>query len=163
MSKLLEAVAKKSLKSKVPNLKTGYHVKVHQKIKEGNKERVQIFEGLIIKSNSGGGVNESFTVRKVSGGIGVEKVFLIHSPSIVKIEVMRAHKVRRAKLHFLRDLSGKALRLKEVPLNLTEKEYAQPEAKKEVVEETAEEPKAEVAAETPTPEATEEPKAAEAK
>ena len=125
MSQLLNAVTKKHLKSKVPDLKIGYHVKVHKKIKEGNKERVQVFEGLVIRKNSGYGINETFTVRKVSMGIGVEKVFPIHSPSIVKIEVLRAYKIRRAKLHFLRNRSGKALRLPEVDFKLSHKEFKQ--------------------------------------
>jgi len=120
---LLQKFTQKNCKDSVPNLKIGYQVKVHQKIKEGNKERIQIFEGIIIQKGSGHGINETFTVRKISQGIGVEKVFPIHSPNIVKIEVVRAHKVRRSKLNFLRSLSGKALRLKEIPLKLEEKKF----------------------------------------
>ena len=103
-------------------------VKVHQKIVEGSKTRIQIFQGTVIAVNSGSGVDSTFTVRKISEGIGVEKVYPFHSPNVVKIEVDRAQKVRRAKLNFLRDRSGKALRLKEVPLNLKNKEVAKAEA-----------------------------------
>lgn len=123
MINLVQTFSEKYCKKKVPQLKPGYHIKVHQKIKEGNKERVQIFEGMVIGVNAGYGTEESFTVRKISEGIGVEKIFPIHLPTIVKIDVLRSHKVRRARLNFLRSLSGKALRLKEVPLNLREKDF----------------------------------------
>ena len=123
MTNLIQRFSEKFCKATVPQLSPGYQVKVHQKIKEGNKERVQVFEGLVIAVNAGYGTEESFTVRKISEGIGVEKVFPLHLPSIVKIDVLRAHKVRRARLNFLRALSGKALRLKEVPLNLKEKSF----------------------------------------
>ncbi len=133
-------------KSSVPKIKTGYHVRVHQKIKEGSKERVQVFEGMVISVNPGNGLNQTFTVRKISNGVGVEKTFMIHSPNIVKIEVKRAHKVRRAKINYMRERSGKALRLKEVPLALETLEFADPTpvAKAEV----AAEPAAETAAAT---------------
>ncbi len=121
---LLQQFSERSCKQSVPSLRTGYQVRVHQKIKEGAKTRVQVFEGMVIEVNPGHGVNDTFTVRKVSEGVGVEKVFPIHSPNIVKIEVQRAHKVRRAKLHFLRDLSGKALRLKEIVFTVREKKFA---------------------------------------
>jgi large subunit ribosomal protein L19 len=148
-SQLLRKFTQKYCKETVPVLRAGYHVRVHQKIKEGNKERVQIFEGMVIRQNSGHGVNETFTVRKISNGVGVEKVFPIHAPSVVKIEVLRAHKVRRAKLHFLRELSGKALRLKEIPLNLKEKIFKKPAvAKAESVEATTEGMKVEKKPET---------------
>jgi large subunit ribosomal protein L19 len=123
MDQLLQKISLKNCKTNVPVLRSGYQVCVHQKIKEGNKERIQIFQGIIIALGSGEGIGETFTVRKISEGIGVEKVFPVHSPNIVKIEVQRAHKVRRAKLNFLRKLSGKALRLKEVPLELREKTF----------------------------------------
>lgn len=123
MDQLLQKISLKSCKASVPELRPGYQVRVHQKIKEGNKERVQVFQGMIIATGAGEGIGETFTVRKISEGIGVEKVFPVHSPTIVKIEVQRAHKVRRAKLNFLRALSGKALRLKEVDFELTEKEF----------------------------------------
>ena len=130
MSKVLQEFGNQSCKASVPDLKPGYLVAVHQKIKEGNKERVQIFQGTVIKTNAGHGVNDTFTVRKISEGVGVEKTYPIHSPTIVKIEVIRAYKVRQAKLHYLRELSGKALRMKEIPLNLREKLFTKPEAPK---------------------------------
>jgi large subunit ribosomal protein L19 len=120
MTSLVDSFSQRYCKQSVPDLRTGYQVRVHQKIKEGNKERIQVFEGLVIRLNAASGVKRTFTVRKISEGVGVEKVFPLHSPAIVKIQVQRAHKVRRAKLHFLRDLSGKALRLKEIPLELRE-------------------------------------------
>jgi large subunit ribosomal protein L19 len=137
MTDLTQAFSKKFCKDSVPDLQSGYLVKVHQKVREGNKERIQIFEGTVIRKNSGHGVDETFTVRKISSGIGVEKTFPIHSPNIVDIEVLRAYKVRRAKLHFLRALSGKALRLKEIALKIKEKTFS-----KEVIKE--EEVKAEI-------------------
>jgi len=135
MSSILTGFARKFCKKSIPDVQPGHHVRVHQKIKEGNKERVQVFEGMVIRTNSGAGINSTFTVRKVSGGVGVEKVFPTHAPSVVKIEVLRAHKVRRAKLHFLRNLSGKALRLPEVELNLRTIEFEEEkvEKKEEIV------------------------------
>ena len=123
MSQILQDFGKQYCKESVPDLRAGYLVKVHQKIKEGNKERVQVFQGTVIKTNAGHDINDTVTVRKISEGIGVEKIFPLHAPSIVKIEVLRAHKVRRAKLGYLRKLSGKALRLKEIPLKLREKVF----------------------------------------
>jgi len=96
----------------VPDFNPGDTVKVYVKIKEGNRERIQLFEGLVIK-RQGGGVSETFTVRKVSYGIGVERTFPVHSPSIDHIDVARRGKVRRAKLHYIRTLSAKAARIKE--------------------------------------------------
>ena len=126
MSKILQDFGAQFCKEEVPDLKPGYLIKVHSKIKEGNKERIQVFQGTVMKTNAGFGVDDTFTVRKISEGIGVERVFPIHSPNIIKIEVVRAHKVRRANLGYLRALSGKALRLKEVPLNLRFKTFAKP-------------------------------------
>ncbi len=134
MTDLTHAFSKKFCKDSVPTLRAGYLVRVHQKVREGNKERVQIFEGTVIRQNSGYGVDETFTVRKISSEIGVEKTFPIHSPNVVKIEILRAHKVRRAKLHFLRELSGKALRLKEIALKLTEKTFKKGKVAEEVKE-----------------------------
>ena len=91
----------------------GQRVRVHQKIVEGEKERVQIFDGLVIKKRGGNSTDASFTVRKISEGVGVEKVFPLHSPSIVQIEILRQHKIRRSKLYFMRERFGKAARLKE--------------------------------------------------
>ena len=130
-------------KESVPSLKPGYLVKISQKIKEGNKERVQIFQGTVIKTNAGHGINDTVTLRKITDGIGIEKTFPLHAPSVTSIEVLRAHKVRRSNLRYLRDLSGKALRLKEIPLKLKEKVFAKPAPKAEAVEAPAEEAKAE--------------------
>ena len=143
MSQILQAFSAQFCKDKVPHLRPGYLVKVHQKIKEGNKERVQVFAGTVIKNNAGYATDSTFTVRKVSEGVGVEKTFPYHSPNIVKIEVQRAHKVRRSKLGYLRDRSGKALRMKEVDLDLEYKEFP-----KEAVKE---EPKAEATEEAAAP------------
>jgi large subunit ribosomal protein L19 len=104
---LLELIDKEGLNSNLAPFNVGDNVRVHFKIVEGNKERVQVFEGLVIaKKNSG--VRETFTVRRISFGVGVERVFPLHSPRIEKIEVVRQGKVRRAKLYYIRDLSGKA-------------------------------------------------------
>lgn len=101
------------LKKKVPDLKAGDRVRVHQKISEGNKERIQIFEGLVIKVQGGNGINGSFTVRRITLGVGVEKTYPLHLPTIVKIEKLKSAKVRRAKLYYVRGLIGKkASRLK---------------------------------------------------
>ncbi|MCF7906143.1 50S ribosomal protein L19 [Candidatus Gracilibacteria bacterium] len=164
MSQLLQQFTEKFCKTSVPDIRPGYQVRVHQKIQEGNKTRVQVFQGMVIATSSGHGVNDTFTVRKVSEGIGVEKVFPIHSPLIVKIDVQRAHKTRRSKLNFLRDLSGKALRLKEIPFQLREKEFAGgvgSEVAGDMVEETAPEtetaPAPEAPAEEPVQEETPKP------
>ena len=109
---IIKSIEHEQLKSKVPMLKVGDTVKVHVKIKEGNRERIQIFEGIIIKKQ-GGGLNETFTVRRISYGVGVEKTFLLHAPSTEKVEVVRVGKARRAKLYYLRDRVGKAAKTKE--------------------------------------------------
>jgi len=109
---IIKSIEHEQLKSKIPNLKIGDTVKVSVKIKEGNRERIQIFEGIIIKKQ-GGGVNATFTVRKISYGVGVEKTFLLHSPLIEKVEVVRVGKARRAKLLYLRKRLGKAAKTKE--------------------------------------------------
>lgn len=113
---ILDHVAKSSMTKTVPVLEPGMTIRVHQKISEGGKERTQIFEGLVIKIGSGSGVNKTFTVRKVVDGIGVEKIFPFYTPSIEKIELMKRGKVRRAKLYYMRDLQGKATRLRDLPL-----------------------------------------------
>lgn len=111
---LLQDVQKLAMKGKkVPVIEPGYTVKVHQKIKEGEKERIQMFEGLVIKINSGFGADKSITVRKIVEGIGVEKIFPVYSTNIVKIEVKKTSKVRRAKLYYMRERFGKSARLKE--------------------------------------------------
>jgi ribosomal protein L19 len=109
---LIEAVTKSYMKTDVPEFRAGDTVKVHVRIKEGDKERIQIFEGLVIYRH-GGGISSTFTVRKMSSGVGVEKIFPVHSPMIAKIEVVRLGKVRRAKLSYIRSLSAKAARIKE--------------------------------------------------
>ena len=109
---ILKSIEHEQLKNKIPELKVGNTVKVHVRIKEGNKERIQVFEGIIIKKQ-GGGVNSTFTVRRISYGVGVEKTFLVHSPMIEKIELVRVGKARRAKLYYLRDRVGKAAKTKE--------------------------------------------------
>src|SRR5690606_42093767 len=108
---LIAEITKEFL-SESPTFKAGDNVKVYVKIKEGNKERIQLFEGLVIK-RQGGGISETFTVRKVSNGVGVERTFPLHSPAIDRIEVARVGVVRRAKLYYIRNLSKKASRIKE--------------------------------------------------
>jgi large subunit ribosomal protein L19 len=107
----IEAVEKTQMTERPP-MQAGDTVKVHVKVREGDKERIQVFEGIVIGMHRGG-VRASFTVRKVSFGQGVERIFPLHSPIIQKVEVMRSAKVRRAKLYFLRDLKGKAARMRE--------------------------------------------------
>lgn len=112
MHSLIREVQKDQLK-KIPQIKPGYTVSVHQRIKEGEKERVQIFEGLVIKVGHGEGVEKTFTVRKVVQGIGVEKIFPMHSSNIVKVVVKKIAKIRRSKLYYMRERFGKSARLKE--------------------------------------------------
>ncbi len=100
------------LKENAPEIKIGQTVKVHVKIREGERERIQIFEGTVIARNNSG-ISETFTVRRISYGVGVERVFPVHSPNVEKVEVVRNGKVRRAKLYYLRDKVGKAAKLKE--------------------------------------------------
>ena len=109
---IIKSIEHEQLKNKVPVLAVGNTVKVYAKVKEGNRERIQVFEGIIIKKQ-GGGLNETFTVRKISYGVGVEKTFLVHSPMVEKVEVVRVGKARRAKLYYLRDRIGKASKTKE--------------------------------------------------
>lgn len=108
----LKLISNSSLKSEVPVLNIGDTVKVHVRIKEGDKSRIQIFEGTIIAKKHGG-INETFTVRRVAHGCGVERVFPVHSPVVEKVEVVRSGKVRRAKLYYLRSRVGKAAKVKE--------------------------------------------------
>lgn len=109
---IIEVLEQEQLRSDIPAFKAGDTVKVYCKIVEGNRERVQLFEGVVI-SRSGSGVRENFTVRRISYGVGVERVFPVHSPRIEKIEVTRVGIVRRAKLYYLRKLTGKAARIRE--------------------------------------------------
>lgn len=110
---LLQDTQKLAIKKKTPLLKPGHTVKVHQIIQEGEKSRIQVFEGIVIKINSGYGADKTFTVRKVVGGIGVEKIFPLHSTKIDKIEIIKTAKVRRAKLYYLRSRFGKSARMRE--------------------------------------------------
>ena len=131
---IIKSIEHEQLKNKIPELKVGNTVRVHVRIKEGNKERIQVFEGIIIKKQ-GGGLNETFTVRKISYGVGVEKTFLIHSPLVEKVELVRVGRARRAKLYYLRDRIGKAAKTKEVVgARIEDKEIT---VKEELVEDPA--------------------------
>ena len=109
---IIKSIEHEQLKNKIPDLHVGDTIKVHQRIKEGNRERIQVFEGIIIKKQ-GGGLNATFTVRRVAYGVGVEKTFLVHSPMVEKVELVRVGKSRRAKLYYLRDRVGKSAKTKE--------------------------------------------------
>lgn len=109
---ILKELTAEQLKTDVPEIKIGSTVRVHVRIKEGEKERIQVFEGTVIAKNNSG-IAETFTVRRVSYGVGVERVFPIHSPIVAKVETVRLGKVRRAKLYYLRDRVGKAAKVKE--------------------------------------------------
>ena len=109
---IINALTKDQIRTDLPELVVGNNVKVYQKVKEGNRERIQMFEGTIIKKQ-GGGIGATFTVRRLSYGVGVEKTWPVNSPNIEKIEVSRKGKVRRAKLYYLRDRVGKAAKVKE--------------------------------------------------
>jgi len=131
---IIKSIEHEQLKNKIPNLHVGDTIRVHQKIKEGNRERIQVFEGIIIKKQ-GGGVNATFTVRRVAYGVGVEKTFLIHSPMVEKVEVVRVGKARRAKLYYLRDRVGKSAKTRE---NLGARiENTEISVKEELVEEVS--------------------------
>lgn len=112
MNDIIRNIEVAQLKAEVPEFRTGDTVRVHALIKEGNRERIQIFEGTVLK-RQGGSTRETFTVRKSSNGVGVEKTWPLHSPHVVKVEVIRYGKVRRAKLNYLRDRVGKAAKVKE--------------------------------------------------
>lgn len=109
---ILQEITQEQLRKDLPSFRPGDTLKVHVKVIEGTRERVQLFEGVVIKRH-GGGISETFTVRKISNGVGVERTFPLHSPKLEKIEVARRGKVRRAKLYYLRELRGKAARIKE--------------------------------------------------
>ena len=153
---IIKSIEHEQLKNKIPELKVGNTVRVHVRIKEGNKERIQVFEGIIIKVQ-GGGVNKTFTVRKISYGVGVEKTFLVHSPLVEKVELVRVGKARRAKLFYLRDRVGKAAKTKEkVGARIENREIV-------IKEDLVEEPVAEEVAETPASENVETPAVEEVK
>lgn len=150
---LLREQAEKMMVAR-PDVRPGYTVRVHQKVQEGDKERVQIFEGLVIGVHRGhNATDHSFTVRKVASGVGVERVFALHSPNIEKIEVKKVAKVRRAKLNFLRGRAGKSARLSERFTNADEFSMIVPPAaaavEEEVVAPEAESPKEEAPAAAP--------------
>ena len=108
---VLNSVANEYMKSDIPAFNVGDTVKVHVKIKEGNRERIQIFEGFVLK-RQGGGIGETFTVRRIASGVGVEKTFPVHSPLVEKIEVVRRGRIRRARLHYMRERTGKSAKIK---------------------------------------------------
>ena len=108
---VLKAVTQEYIKTDIPAFNVGDTVKVHVKIKAGNRERIQIFEGFVLKRQNGG-IGETFTVRRIASGVGVEKTFPIHSPLVEKIEVVRHGKVRRARLHYMRERTGKSAKIK---------------------------------------------------
>ena len=110
---LFREITQEQIKSDVPSFRPGDTVRVHVKVVEGTRERIQLFEGVVIKRH-GGGISETFTVRKISYGVGVERAFPLHSPRVAQVEVVRYGKVRRAKLYYLRNLRGKEARIKEV-------------------------------------------------
>ena len=149
---IIKSIEHEQLKNKIPDLKVGDTVRVHQRIKEGNRERIQVFEGIIIKKQ-GGGVNATFTVRKISYGVGVEKTFLIHSPLVEKVELVRVGKARRARLFYLRDRVGKAAKTKEmIGARIENREIT---IKEDLAEEPAVEEVKEEVVETPVAETTE--------
>jgi large subunit ribosomal protein L19 len=134
-------VTKSQLKNDI-DVRVGDTVRVHQRIKEGEKERIQIFEGLVIARKHGSGINGTFTVRKVTSGVGVEKIFPIHMPMIEKIEIVKSGRVRRSKIYYIRDAKGRRGRLKEIKRNekesVLEKELKEDKKDIEKVEETEE-------------------------
>ena len=150
---IIKSIEHEQLKNKIPDLHVGDTIRVHQRIKEGNRERIQVFEGIVIKKQ-GGGLNATFTVRRVAYGVGVEKTFLIHSPMVEKVEVVRVGKARRAKLYYLRDRVGKSAKTKEnLAVRIENKEITLKEdlAEEAVVEEAAVAPEEAPAVETEEP------------
>ena len=113
MSNIISEITKDQLRTDIPTFRAGDTVKIDVKVVEGTRERIQLYEGVVIKRR-GGGISETFTVRKISYGVGVERTFPLHTPKIAKLEVTRRGKVRRAKLYYLRNLRGKAARIKEI-------------------------------------------------
>lgn len=150
MTTKLETVANMTAKKNVPDVQPGDVVRVHQRITEGEKSRIQVFEGVVLARKHGAGINATITVRKVTKNVGVERIFPIHSPVIDKIEVVRRSKVRRAKLYYLRDAKGRKARLKAKAFNLDTKE-GEPEQEVEMKEES-EEPQEEAPAKEETTE-----------
>lgn len=137
MSNVIDEITNKYMKKSVVNVRSGDTVRVHQRIREGNKERIQVFQGLVIKVSQKGSHLSRITVRRISSGIGVEKSFLLHSPLVVKIEVTKRSKVRRNYLSYMRDRTGKSARLASVAFDrnsvntIEEETVEEPEAPKE--------------------------------
>jgi large subunit ribosomal protein L19 len=119
MANVIEQIQAKHMKKAVVDVKSGDTVRVHQKIREGGKERIQVFEGLVIRSSRKSSLTSSFTVRRVASGVGVEKTFMIHSPNILKVEIVRRSKVRRNYLTYMRERTGKSARLSSVDFDKT--------------------------------------------
>ena len=122
MTSLIDTFTKSMRQESLLDIRPGDTVRVHQKIKEGNKERLQVFEGVVLARKHGRGISATITVRKISSGVGVERIFPIHSPSLDKIEVVKHSKVRRAKLYYLREAKGKKARLKTAKFGLEKEE-----------------------------------------
>ncbi len=113
MQNIIAEITKDQIRTDIPKFRAGDTVRLHVRITEGSRERIQLYEGVVIKRR-GGGISETFTVRKISNGVGVERTFPVHTPKIEKIDVVRRGKVRRAKLYYLRSLRGRAARIKEL-------------------------------------------------
>ncbi|MGX7031685.1 50S ribosomal protein L19 [Vagococcus zengguangii] len=113
MNPIIEAITSEQLRSDIPQFRAGDTLRVHAKVVEGERERIQLFEGVCIK-RQGAGISETYTVRKISNGVGVERTFPVHTPRVAQIEVIRHGRVRRAKLYFLRERSGKSARIREI-------------------------------------------------
>lgn len=141
---VIRAIERENMKDRIPKLKIGNTIRVHVRISEGNKSRIQVFEGTII-AVKGGGVNKTFTVRRISYGVGVEKTFLVHSPLIEKVELVRVGKARRAKLYYLRDRVGKKAKTKmDITARIKDEEIEIKESDLFVPETEAEEEKVEI-------------------
>ena len=153
MTTKLETVANMTLKANMPDIRPGDVVRVHQKIKEGEKERIQVFEGVVLAKKHGVGINATITVRKVTKGIGVERIFPLHSSLIAKIETIKRSKVRRAKLYYLREAKGRKARLRAKAFNLEAPEEEKPAPTQQQPAESKTQPE-----ETPAKEQTEEKK-----
>jgi large subunit ribosomal protein L19 len=109
---IVKNISSNQLRTDIPDFKTGYTVKVHQKIKEGDKERIQIFEGLVIARKGGKGANATFIVRKIASGVGVERIYPLHSPNIAKVEIVKSSDVRRSKIYYVRERRDNTPRMK---------------------------------------------------
>lgn len=157
MSSVITAIEAKFKKHDVVNVKSGDTVRVHQKIKEGNKERIQVFEGLVIRTDRKDSHTSSITVRRIASGIGVEKTYMLHSPLVEKVEVTKRSKVRRNYLTYMRERTGKAARLSGVEFDReqvnTVKEASKPEVKEDQEDKTTKSTEEVKATETPTEDA----------